>query len=226
MSKKINIAIDGHSSCGKSTISKQLAKHFGYTYIDSGAMYRSVCLYCLNNEILVDGVLDLNKLIDSLDKIEISFSFDFEKNQAQTLMNGINVEEKIRSLFVSQYVSIISKVKQVREKLIQLQRKIGQQKGVVMDGRDIGSVVFPDAELKFFITASLEERAKRRFADMHDVSYDDVLTNLKKRDFDDSTRTENPLIKSEDSICIDNTDLSKQEQFKIILEYCHAAMNL
>ena len=223
--KKINIAIDGHSSCGKSTIAKDLAKHFNYTYIDSGAMYRSVCLYCLENNIMQNGKLDQQKLLEHLDKIEINFSFDNELNKAQTIMNGKNIEDKIRTLYVSQNVSIISKIKEVRQKLIFLQRKIGENKGVVMDGRDIGSVVFPDAELKLFITASIEERARRRFSDLQDVSYDDVLENLMKRDADDSNRNENPLIQASDSILVDNTNMTKKEQFDKIIALCVQAMN-
>jgi cytidylate kinase len=219
--KKINIAIDGHSSCGKSTIAKQLANHFSYVYIDTGAMYRSVCLYCLQNDILKNGELDILKLIESLEYIDISFSYNFQSKRAETLLNNKNVENEIRSLWVSENVSKISKVKEVRSKLIKIQKKIGVSKGVVMDGRDIGSVVFPDAEIKLFITASLQERTRRRFSDLENVSFEEIEKNLEQRDFDDSNREENPLIQAEDAILIDNTNLTKEEQFELILEHCN-----
>jgi len=218
--KKVNIAIDGHSSCGKSTIAKQLAEYFGYIYIDTGAMYRAVCLYCLQNEILLNDEIKILKLKESLNNIDISFHYNFEYNKSETLLNNVNVENEIRSLWVSENVSKISKVKEVREKLIKMQKKIGESKGVVMDGRDIGSVVFPDAELKFFITATLKERTLRRSAQMKGVSIEEIERNLIQRDFDDSNREENPLIQAQDAILIDNTHLEKKEQFDIILEHC------
>jgi cytidylate kinase len=219
--KKINIAIDGHSSCGKSTIAKQLANHFSYVYIDTGAMYRSVCLYCLQNDIISNRVLNTKKLIESLDQIDISFSYNFELKKAETLLNNVNVENEIRSLWVSENVSKISKVKEVRTKLIKIQKKIGKSKGVVMDGRDIGSIVFPDAELKLFITASLKERTLRRFSDLDNVSMEEIERNLTQRDYDDSNREENPLVQAKDAVLIDNTNLGKQEQFDLILEHCN-----
>jgi cytidylate kinase len=219
--KKINIAIDGHSSCGKSTIAKQLAHHFSYVYIDTGAMYRSVCLYCLQNDILVNGRLDNEKLIESLDHIDISFSYNFELKKAETLLNNVNVENEIRSLWVSENVSKISKLKDVRAKLIKIQKNIGKSKGVVMDGRDIGSVVFPDAEIKLFITASLKERTSRRFSDLENVSMEEIERNLAQRDYDDSNREENPLVQTQDAILIDNTNLGKEEQLELILEHCN-----
>ena len=219
--KKINIAIDGHSSCGKSTIAKQLAYHFSYVYIDTGAMYRSVCLYCLQNDILANGNLDTQKLIASLDHIDISFSYNFELKKAETLLNNVNVENEIRSLWVSENVSKISKLKYVRAKLIKIQKNIGKSKGVVMDGRDIGSVVFPDAEIKLFITASLKERTIRRFSDLENVSMEEIERNLAQRDYDDSNREENPLVQTQDAIFIDNTNLGKEEQLELILEHCN-----
>tara|TARA_B100000767_G_scaffold127596_1_gene121492 strand:+ start:5375 stop:6052 length:678 start_codon:yes stop_codon:yes gene_type:complete len=219
--KKINIAIDGHSSCGKSTIAKQLANHFSYVYIDTGAMYRSVCLYCLQNDILANGNLDTQKLIASLDHIDISFSYNFEIKKAETLLNNVNVENEIRSLWVSENVSKISKLKYVRAKLIKIQKNIGKSKGVVMDGRDIGSVVFPDAEIKLFITASLKERTIRRFSDLENVSMEEIERNLAQRDYDDSNREENPLVQTQDAILIDNTKLGKEEQLELILEHCN-----
>ena len=219
--KKINIAIDGHSSCGKSTIAKQLANHFSYVYIDTGALYRSVCLYCLQNDILANGNLDTQKLIASLDHIDISFSYNFEIKKAESLLNNVNVENEIRSLWVSENVSKISKLKYVRAKLIKIQKNIGKSKGVVMDGRDIGSVVFPDAEIKLFITASLKERTIRRFSDLENVSMEEIERNLAQRDYDDSNREENPLVQTQDAIFIDNTNLGKKEQLELILEHCN-----
>lgn len=223
--KKINIAIDGHSSCGKSTIAKQVANQLGYTYIDTGAMYRAVCLFCLQNNILKDDVLNLPLLLTSLDSIHVNFKFIPDKNKSETFLNGVNVEEEIRGIWVSNNVSKISKVKEVRIKMISIQRALGKSKGVVMDGRDIGSVVFPDAELKLFITASLNVRAQRRLKEMSDVSLQEIVENLKKRDFDDSTREENPLIKADDAIVIDNTSLSKEEQYAIIMQLVNKAIN-
>lgn len=222
--KKINIAIDGHSSCGKSTIAKQLAQHFSYLYIDTGAMYRAVCLYCLQNEIMLDGVIDEERLLRELNQIEVSFHYNSDKNASETYLNGVNVEQDIRGLWVSENVSKVSKIKAVREKMVSIQQAIGQHKGVVMDGRDIGTVVFPDAELKLFVTASLEERARRRYTELEDVSLEDVIKNLGDRDFDDSTRAENPLKQAENAVVIDNTKLSMDEQFKLILKYCDQAV--
>ena len=217
--KKINIAIDGHSSCGKSTIAKQLSKYLEYVYIDTGAMYRAVCLYALQNDLIKDATVDTESLIQSLDKIEVSFVFDQKKNQSQTLLNGINVEDEIRTLKVSQMVSEVSKIKEVRQKLIDIQRTIGKNKGVVMDGRDIGSVVFPDAELKLFVTASIEVRAKRRLKELDGETYKAVLKNLKKRDTLDSSRKENPLIIAKDAHVIDTTNLSKDSQFELVIQH-------
>ena len=222
--KKIIIAIDGHSSCGKSTIAKQLAQYFSYLYIDTGAMYRAVCLYCLQEEIMLDGLIDEKRLLRELNRIEVFFKYNIDKNVSETYLNGINVEQEIRGLWVSENVSKISKIKSVREKMVSIQRVIGHQRGVVMDGRDIGTIVFPDAELKFFITASLEERARRRHAELEGVSLEEIINNLGDRDFDDSTRTENPLKQAADAIVIDNTNLSIDEQFKLILNYCEQAM--
>lgn len=222
--KKINIAIDGHSSCGKSTIAKQLAQYFSYLYIDTGAMYRAVCLHCLQEEIILDSIIDEKRLLSELNHIEVSFQYNNDKNVSETYLNGINVEHDIRGLWVSENVSKISKIKAVRKKMVSIQQAIGQHRGVVMDGRDIGTVVFPDAELKLFVTASLEERARRRHAQLEGVSLEDIINNLRDRDFDDSTRTENPLVKAEDAIMIDNTKLSIDEQFKLILNYCKQVM--
>ena len=218
--KKINIAIDGHSSCGKSTVAKQLAKYFSYMYIDTGAMYRAVCLYCLENYIIEDGKIHHDLLNNHLKNINIEFNYNAEKNICETYLNGINVENKIRGLLVSENVSKISKIKEVRNKLILIQKKSGINKGVVMDGRDIGTIVFPDAEIKFFITASLEERAKRRAKELKNISFKQIINNIKERDFHDTNREENPLKIAEGAIIIDNTFLNINQQFEIILSHC------
>ena len=222
--KKINIAIDGHSSCGKSTLAKQLSKHYAYIYVDTGAMYRAVCLYALKNDIMKDGIIDEVALIDSLDNINVSFNYNDEKSISETFLNGVNVENEIRSLWISENVSKISKLKEVRQKMVAIQQAIGENKGVVMDGRDIGSVVFPIAELKLFITASVDERARRRSLELKDASLEDIKKNLQSRDYDDSTREENPLVIMDDAIQIDNTNLSIEEQFNLALSYCQKAM--
>ena len=224
--KKINIAIDGHSSCGKSTLAKQLSKYFGYIYVDTGAMYRAVCLYALNNGIIKDGIIDMPLLLQSLDNINVSFNYNREKSVSETLLNGVNVEDDIRSLWISENVSKISKIKAVRQKMISIQQAIGKSKGVVMDGRDIGSVVFPDAELKLFITASVDERARRRALELTESSIEDIKNNLQQRDHDDSTRLENPLLKMEDAIKIDNTNMGIEEQFNLAISYCEKAMKV
>lgn len=222
--KKINIAIDGHSSCGKSTLAKQLSKHYAYIYVDTGAMYRAVCLYALKNDIMNDGIIDEAALIESLDNINVSFNYNDERSISETFLNGVNVENEIRSLWISENVSKISKLKEVRQKMVAIQQAIGVNKGVVMDGRDIGSVVFPNAELKLFITASIDERARRRSLELKDVCLEDIKKNLQSRDYDDSTREENPLVIMDDAIQIDNTNLSIQEQFNLALSYCQKAM--
>ena len=222
--KKINIAIDGHSSCGKSTLAKQLSKHYTYTYIDTGAMYRAVCLYALKNDIMKDGIINKAALIDSLDNISVSFNYNDESSISETFLNGVNVENEIRSLWISENVSKISKLKEVRKKMVTIQQAIGKKKGVVMDGRDIGSVVFPNAELKLFITASVDERARRRSLELKDATLEEIKKNLLSRDYDDSTREENPLVIMDDAIQINNTNLSIEEQFNLVLIYCQKAM--
>lgn len=222
--KQINIAIDGHSSCGKSTLAKQLSQYFSYIYVDTGAMYRAVCLYALKHDIMKDGIIDESSLIQALDNINVSFNYNDEKSVSETYLNGENVENEIRSLWISENVSKISKIKEVRQKMVAIQQAIGENKGVVMDGRDIGSVVFPNAELKLFITASVDERARRRSLELKDASLEDIKKNLQSRDYDDSTREENPLLIMDDAIQIDNTNLSIEEQFNLALSYCQKAM--
>lgn len=219
--KKINIAIDGHSSCGKSTLAKVIAEKFNYIYIDTGAMYRAVALYFMQNNILQNGIIDLSKVASALDHIEVTFCYNSQTNKSETLLNGQNVENEIRGMQVSENVSKVSQLKEVRSKLVSLQQQLGKAKGVVMDGRDIGTVVFPDAELKIFLTASPEIRIKRRYKELLakgiKVSLEDVRKNINERDFNDQHRTENPLKKAPDAIVIDNSNLSIEEQNKIVL---------
>lgn len=221
--KKIIIALDGHSACGKSTLAKFLAKELSYVYIDSGAMYRAVTLYCLNNEIINNGV-DIKKedVIDSLGRINISFNYNRNSGNSDTYLNGLRVEDEIREMRVSNSVSAISKIREVREKLVEFQQNLGKNKSVVMDGRDIGTVVFPDAELKLWITANIDIRAARRYKEYleggHDVSLEEVIENVKSRDFNDSSRKESPLVKADDAVEIDNSFLSKQETLQKAIE--------
>ena len=218
MRHKINIAIDGHSSCGKSTIAKAIAKKFDMRYIDTGAMYRAITLYCLENKIIQNKKVNQKKLIASLNDINVYFDFNAEKEKSETILNGKNVEVVIREYRVSSFVSIVSQIKEVRDKLIILQRKIGEDKGVVMDGRDIGTKVFPYADLKFFITAKVEIRAQRRFQELENtgISFQQVLENLKERDEKDSKRALNPLKIAKDAIVIDNSEKTKYQQKKLI----------
>ena len=220
MKISFNIAIDGHSSCGKSTIAKSIARRYGMRYIDTGAMYRAVTLYCIRHNIIIDKEVDLDRLKYSLDNIIINFEFNADTNISETFLNNENVEQLIRGVEVSDNVSIIAQIEIVREKLIMIQRAIGRVGNVVMDGRDIGSKVFPNAGIKFFITAMINVRAKRRHKEMiangHDISFNDVLINLSKRDEHDTKRNINPLIRSEDAIVLDNSKLSFSEQDKYI----------
>lgn len=214
---RITIAIDGYSSCGKSTLAKQLAKKLGYSYIDSGAMYRAVALWCLENNAIENGVPDNWKIISNLDNIKIEFRFHPEIQSSQTYLNGRNIEKEIRGMTVSEIVSKISSIKEVRQKMVVLQRKFGEDKGVVMDGRDIGSVVFPNAELKLFMTADPAIRAKRRYDELKskgpEVSMEQITENLRLRDYEDTTRKENPLIQAADAVVLDNSNLSPEQQF-------------
>ncbi|SEQ43222.1 cytidylate kinase [Hyunsoonleella jejuensis] len=218
---KITIAIDGYSSTGKSTVAKQLAKALGYIYVDSGAMYRAVTLYAFQNGLISKGDFNKEALIHQLDKIELSFKFNDALGYAEVYLNGENVERKIRTLEISGFVSQVAAVAEVRAKLVVIQKKIGEDKGVVMDGRDIGTVVFPNAELKLFMTASAEKRAQRRYKELKergdDITYEAVLQNVTERDYIDSHREESPLIKAKDAIEIDNSDLTLEEQFEKIL---------
>lgn len=225
MNKRINIAIDGHSSCGKSTLAKALAKSLNYIYIDTGAMYRAVTLYALQNKSVGSKGLLEDKLTASLDNMYITFKYNSDTHHSDAYLNGKNIEKEIRSMQVSKYVSEISEVKAVRDKLVRLQRRMSELGGVVMDGRDIGTVVLPDAHIKFFMTADLEVRAQRRFDELRErgveVSFNEVLENVTKRDKIDSSRLHSPLKQAEDAIVVDNTDLTIEEQFQFILAQVH-----
>jgi len=218
--KKITIAIDGYSSTGKSTIAKQLAKKLDYTYIDTGAMYRAVALYALEKDFIENDHLIKDKLLENLDDINLEFVYNTKLGLSEIYLNGRNIEAQIRNLQVSRWVSDIAAMPQVRNKLVDMQRAMGKDKGVVMDGRDIGSVVLPDAELKLFITTSPENRAKRRFNELiekgSDVNFDEVLENINYRDHLDATRKTSPLIKVDDAIEFDNTHMGLNEQFEKI----------
>ncbi|WP_323789740.1 (d)CMP kinase [Psychroserpens sp.] len=217
---KITIAIDGFSSTGKSTVAKRLAKALGYVYVDSGAMYRAVTFYAMQNGLIETNCFDKEQLIEQLDNIQINFKFNDDLGFAEVYLNGENVEKNIRTLQVSQFVSQVATVSEVREQLVLQQQNFGKHKGVVMDGRDIGTVVFPDAELKLFMTASAEKRALRRYDELlergDDVSYEDVLTNVQTRDHIDSTREDSPLSMAKDAIKVDNSNLTLDEQFELI----------
>ena len=220
--KRIVIAIDGHSSCGKSTVAKELARKLGYIYIDSGAMYRVVTLYALRNGLIKNQAPDVEKLLAALKNIRITFKWDEETGRNTTFLNDENVEEEIRQLAVSENVSPISTIAGVRTEMVKQQRENGKNKGIVMDGRDIGTVVFPDAELKIFMTASPEIRAKRRFDELNakglTVDFDEILKNVKERDLIDSTREVSPLRKAEDALVLDNSYLTREQQLEWVVK--------
>jgi len=217
---KITIAIDGYSSTGKSTLAKQLAKALGYLYVDTGAMYRAVTLFALQNHFIGDQKKNLSALVRLLPGIDLRFRKNEQTGNSDMYLNGDNVEAKIRTMEVSQYVSEVAALEEVRHKLVDLQRKMGKSKGIVMDGRDIGTVVFPAAELKIFMTASPEIRATRRYKELLDrgeeVSFGDVLKNVRDRDYLDTHRAISPLAKAEDAIEFDNGDMGLDEQFERI----------
>ena len=217
MKKKITIAIDGFSSTGKSTIAKQLAQKLGYVYVDTGAMYRAVTLFAMNQNLITATEFDIAGLEKELSKISLSFTFNSNVGFAEMYLNGVNVEKEIRTLEVSQLVSKVAAVSSVRKKLVLEQQAMGKNKGIVMDGRDIGTVVFPDAELKVFMVASANTRAQRRYKELiakgDTVSYEEILQNVVERDHLDSTRKDSPLVRAEDAIEIDNSDLGFKEQF-------------
>lgn len=227
--KKIIIAIDGHSSSGKSTMAKNLAKKIGYTYIDSGAMYRAVTLFCLRNGLITDGKVDEEALKKGLPSLDISFRPNAATGRPDTLLNGEVIEKEIRGMSVSENVSTIATLGFVRRALVEKQQAMGVNKGVVMDGRDIGTVVFPKAELKIFVTASPEVRAQRRVDELNakgqPASYEEVLANVKKRDFIDSTRSDSPLRKADDAKLLDNSDLSPEQQDQWLMDRYHEVLD-
>jgi len=218
---KITIAIDGYSSTGKSTLAKQLANKLGYVYVDTGAMYRAVTLYALNKGFITEDHFNIDDFVLELDKIKITFKFNPLLGFAEVYLNGENVESRIRTLEVSSFVSPVAAIPEVRYLMVKQQQEMGKDKGVVMDGRDIGTVVFPDAELKLFMTASDEVRAKRRYDELIDrgdnVTFKEVLKNVRERDYIDSHRENSPLIKAKDAIEIDNSELTIEDQFNQIL---------
>ena len=220
--KKIIIAIDGYSSTGKSTVAKQLADYLDYIYVDSGAMYRAVALFALQNNYLSKGSFDKESLINALPEIQLDFKKEKDNSNATMFLNGVNVEKEIRTMYVSDFVSPIATLSEVRKKLVAIQHQMGIKKGIVMDGRDIGTVVFSKAELKIFMTADAEVRAMRRFNELKEkdetITYDEILKNVQKRDLMDTTREDSPLIIANDAIEIDNSETNQEDQFHIILQ--------
>ncbi|MDX5585933.1 MAG: (d)CMP kinase [Aureibaculum sp.] len=216
--KKIIIAIDGFSSTGKSTIAKELANTLGYLYVDSGAMYRAVTLFAMQNGQVDIDFLNEKILIENLENIDLKFKYNEKLKFSEMYLNDINVEKEIRSIAVSKLVSKVSEISAVRKKLVEQQQKMGIHRGLVMDGRDIGTVVFPDAELKLFMTASPGKRATRRYKELldrgHKVTYEEILQNVQQRDLIDSTREDSPLMKADDAIEFDNSDMGLKEQFE------------
>lgn len=227
--KNITIAIDGYSSTGKSTLAKQLANHLGYIYVDTGAMYRAITFFAMQNSYINLDYFDKESLVNSLSDINLHFEYNPELGFAEMYLNDVNVENKIRTLEVSNFVSKIAEVSQIRAKLVEQQQEMGKNKAIVMDGRDIGTVVFPQAELKIFMTASSETRAQRRFDELHakgdNVTYEEVLKNVQDRDYIDTHREDSPLIIADDAIEIDNSYLSREEQFNVVLELVNEVIN-
>ncbi|WP_298139442.1 (d)CMP kinase [Flavobacterium sp.] len=227
--KNITIAIDGFSSTGKSTLAKQLAKHLGYIYVDTGAMYRAVTFFAMENGYISKDFFDKETLINSLPSIKLHFEFNTDLGFAEMFLNDINIEKEIRTIEVSSFVSKVAEVSQVRAKLVEQQQEMGKNKAIVMDGRDIGTVVFPDAELKIFMTASAETRAQRRFDELQakgdNVSYEEVLKNVQERDYIDTHRDDSPLVIADDAIEIDNSYLSREEQFQAVLDLVDEVIN-
>lgn len=220
--KKITIAIDGHSSCGKSTMAKDLARRIGYVYIDTGAMYRAVTLFAMRHNLIANGQVDAAKLQEEMGNIHISLRLNPETQRPDTYLNGECVEREIRTMEVSRHVSLIAALPFVRSAMVEMQREMGKEKGVVMDGRDIGTVVFPHAELKVFVTASAEVRTQRRYDELtakgEKCNYEEILENVKERDHIDSTRETSPLRQAEDAIVLDNTHMTIPEQENWLME--------
>lgn len=219
--KKITIAIDGFSSTGKSTLAKQLAKELGYVYVDTGAMYRAVAYFAMQHNLVSETHLDKAGLVAQLPNINLRFQFNPALGFAEMYLNNENIENQIRTIEVSRMVSKVAEISEVRAKLVEQQQAMGKDKGIVMDGRDIGTVVFPDAELKLFMTASSKTRAQRRFDELVEkgqhITFEDVLQNVEERDYIDTHREDSPLVKADDAIEVDNSSLSKKEQFELVL---------
>jgi CMP/dCMP kinase len=225
LNKKITIAIDGYSSTGKSTLAKELANHLGYVYVDTGAMYRAVAFFAMQKGYIGKDFFDVASLVKSLPSIKLVFKFNPDLGFAEMYLNDINIEKEIRTIEVSNYVSKVAEISAVRSKLVEQQQEMGKNKGIVMDGRDIGTIVFPDADLKIFMTASPTTRAERRFKELQKkgdkVTFDEVLKNVEERDYIDTHREDSPLIKASDAIEFDNSTISKQEQFEKVLQLVH-----
>jgi cytidylate kinase len=221
LDKKITIAIDGFSSTGKSTLAKQLANHLSYVYVDTGAMYRAITFFAMQNGYITADHFDKETLIQSLPFITLEFKFNAAAGFAEMYLNDTNVEKEIRTIEVSGFVSKVAEIGQVRTKLVEQQQEMGKNKGIVMDGRDIGTVVFPDAELKIFMSASSATRAQRRFDELiakgDQVTYDEVLKNVVERDYIDSHRANSPLVQAEGAVEIDNSNLNRAEQFDMVV---------
>ncbi len=226
MTKKITIAIDGFSSTGKSTLAKQLAKHLGYIYVDTGAMYRAVAFFAMQNNLISVNVFDKIELVNKLKDIVLEFKFNSKLGFAEMYLNGQNVEKEIRTIEVSGFVSKVAEISEVRSKLVEQQQEMGKNKAIVMDGRDIGTVVFPDAELKVFMTASAATRAQRRYDELlqkgDSVTYEEVLKNVEERDYIDTHREDSPLVMADDAVEIDNSHLTREEQFGAVLDLVNA----
>jgi cytidylate kinase len=221
LNKKITIAIDGFSSTGKSTLAKQLANNLGYVYVDTGAMYRAIALFAMQNGYIGTGNFDKESLITSLPAIRLQFKYNPQLGFAEMYLNDVNIEKEIRTIEVSSFVSKVAEISEVRSKLVEQQKEMGKDKGIVMDGRDIGTVVFPEAELKIFMTASSTTRAQRRYDELLQkgdiVTYEEVLKNVEERDYIDTHRDNSPLVLAEDAIEIDNSYITREEQFEIVL---------
>jgi cytidylate kinase len=226
LDKKITIAIDGFSSTGKSTLAKQLAKHLGYVYVDTGAMYRAVAYYAMQKELINENFINKEALIQSLPSIHLRFKFNPDLGFAEMYLNDINVEQPIRTIEVSNFVSKVAEISEVRAKLVEQQKQMGKNKGIVMDGRDIATVVFPDAELKIFMIASATTRAQRRYEELKqkgdNVDFEDVLKNVEERDYIDTHRDDSPLKMAADAVEIDNSNLTREEQFDKVLALTQA----
>ena len=227
--KKITIALDGFSSTGKSTLAKQIAKELGYVYVDTGAMYRGITYYAMQRQLVSEQYLDKEGLIAQLPQIKLQFKFNPALGFAEMYVNEVNVEQAIRTIEVSRLVSKIAEISEVRAKLVEQQQQMGKDKGIVMDGRDIGTIVFPDAELKIFMTASAKTRAQRRFEELVEkgqhVSFEEVLQNVEERDYIDTHRADSPLVKAHDAIELDNSVMTKQEQFDVVMDLVQQKLN-